>query len=260
MTAIMAEAATLIATAQTVLWAMFLVFLRVGAAMALLPAFGEASVPMRVRLALAGALMLLVAPIVGPMMPALNGTGLPLRLALGEVVSGLLVGLGFRLFVHALQTAGAIVAQSISLAQIFGGAASDPQPAVGHLLTIGGIALAVSLGLHVTITEFLVLSYDILPPGGPIAADDAADWGLGQVSRAFALAFSISAPFLVASLAYNLALGAINRAMPQLMVAFVGAPALTLGGLALLALSLPAGLSVWLSALADFAATPLGQP
>jgi flagellar biosynthetic protein FliR len=50
---------------------------------------------------------------------------------------------------------------------------------------------------------------------------------------------------VIASLLYNLALGAINRAMPQLMVSFVGAPALTLGGLALLALAAPILLSFW---------------
>ncbi|MFC3118840.1 flagellar biosynthetic protein FliR [Jhaorihella thermophila] len=38
------------------------------------------------------------------------------------------------------------------------------------------------------------------------------------------LPFSLSAPFVIASLLYNLTLGAINRAMPQLMVTLVGAP------------------------------------
>ena len=55
-------------------------------------------------------------------------------------------------------------------------------------------------------------------------------------------------PFVIAALIYNVALGVINRAMPQLMVAFVGAPALTLGGLLLLYLSAPVMLSVWIDA------------
>jgi flagellar biosynthetic protein FliR len=260
MSALVAEAGVLTGAAQAALWAGFLVFLRVGAAMALLPAFGEMGVPVRVRLALALAFTLLVAPLVAPALPPLPAQGLPLRLALHEVAAGLIVGLGFRLLVHALQIAGGIIAQAVSLSQFFGGAGIEAQPAIGHLLTMGGLALAVSLGLHVTVAEYLTLSYDILPPGGPILPGDVADWGLGRVGQAFALAFSIAAPFLIASLAYNLALGAINRAMPQLMVAFVGAPALTLGGLALLALALPAGLAVWLRALADYAAAPLGAP
>ena len=60
----------------------------------------------------------------------------------------------------------------------------------------------------------------------------------------------IAAPFVIGSLLYNVALGIINRAMPQLMVAFIGAPALTWGGLALFAVAAPLILSVWLAAFA----------
>ncbi len=59
------------------------------------------------------------------------------------------------------------------------------------------------------------------------------------MAQAFALGFSLAAPFVIAGFAYNLALGAINRAMPQLMVAFIGAPAITAGGLLILMLAAP---------------------
>ena len=73
-------------------------------------------------------------------------------------------------------------------------------------------------------------SYEILPMGLPVPAADVAAWGTARVAQAFALGFSLAAPFVIAAFAYNLALGAINRAMPQLMVAFIGAPAITAGG------------------------------
>ena len=75
-------------------------------------------------------------------------------------------------------------------------------------------------------------------------------WGLALIGRTFSLAFALAAPFVIASLIYNLALGAINRAMPTLMVSMVGAPALTLGGLALLAVATPVLLAAWLDAFA----------
>ena len=115
-------------------------------------------------------------------------------------------------------------------------------------------------GLHVHIAEYLILSYDLLPPGRLPLAGDMADWGLAQVSRAFALGFSLAAPFVIASFLYNLALVVINKAMPQLMVAFVGAPALTLGGLVLLALTAPLALAVWLAMLQGFFAAPFAVP
>ncbi|MFA5539020.1 MAG: flagellar biosynthetic protein FliR, partial [Gemmobacter sp.] len=56
------------------------------------------------------------------------------------------------------------------------------------------------------------------------------------------------------------ALGVINRAMPQLMVAFIGAPALTAGGLILLAVLAPVMLTIWMQALAGQLAAPLSVP
>ena len=57
---------------------------------------------------------------------------------------------------------------------------------------------------------------------------------------------------------YNLALGIINRAMPQLMVAMVGAPAITGGALALLMLAAPVILPLWLGLLQARLADPFG--
>ena len=81
------------------------------------------------------------------------------------MVAGLAIGIVIRLFVLALQIAGSIAAQSTSLAQIFGGATVDPQPAIGHVLLVAGLALAVMLGLHVRLAQVLILSYEILPAG-----------------------------------------------------------------------------------------------
>ena len=226
------------------------VFLRVGAAVAMLPAFGEQAIPARVRLAIALCFALIVSPAVPP--PAAVS---PLLL-IGEAGIGLMLGLGLRFLIFALQTAGTIIAQSISLAQLFG-TMGEPQPVIGTFLTMAALALAVSQGLHVRAAEYLILSYDLLPMGGGLASPDLARWGLAQVSRSFALAFSLAAPFVIAGLLYNVALGVINRAMPQLMVAMVGAPAITLGGIALFAIAAPLMLQVWLSALSAYLAAPL---
>ena len=66
--------------------------------------------------------------------------------------------------------------------------------------------------------------------------------------------------FLVKQPINIIALGAINRAMPQLMVSMVGAPALTLGALALLAVVTPVLLSVWLGVFQDYLADPFRAP
>ena len=238
---------------QSWLWPAVLVFLRVGACMALMPAFGEQVVPQRVRLILALAFTAVVLPAVADGMRDLPSI---LLAAGGEVLAGLALGLGLRLFVLALQTAAAIVAQTTSLSEFFAGATPDPQPAIGNLLTVAGLALAVQAGLHVRAASLLVMSYDILPAGRLPDAADLAQWGLQRVVGATVLALSLAAPFVIGSVIYNVALGVINRAMPQMPVSLVGAPVLTLGALILMALAAPLILALWLQGFNAFLANP----
>ncbi len=236
------------------------VFLRVGAAMALLPAFGERAVPQRIRLVLALGFTIIVAPAVSAKVAsAIHAQSLlPIFLAT-ETMAGLILGIALRLFVLALQMAGSIAAQSTSLSQIFGGSAGvEPQPAIGHIMTISGLALAVMAGLHVRIVEIFILSYDLLPAGHFPGAGMLSQWGVERVASAFSLAFTLAAPFVIASFIYNVALGVINRAMPQLMVAFIGAPAITAGGLILMFMVLPILLTVWSGSFSTFLLDPFG--
>ena len=216
---------------DALLWQAFAVFLRVSALVSLLPAFGEQSVPARVKLGVALAFTLIIAPAVAtPVLP----------MSFENV-------LWFSL----------IAAQSTSLAQVLGGAMAEPVPAMGHILVMGGLALAVMTGMHVRVAEMLILSYEMLPMGRLPNGSDVSQWGVDQIRRAFSLAFTLAAPFVVLSVLYNVALGVINKAMPQLMVAFVGAPVITAGGLLLLCLSAPLLISTWLDALNSFIANPL---
>ncbi len=239
---------------QSWLWVAALVFFRVGAALFLMPAFGEQTVPQRVRLVLALAFSAIVTPAVADRMQ--NVPSVPIAVA-AEVLAGLTIGVGMRLFVLALQTAASIVAQTTSLSQLFGGATPEPQPAIGNLLTMASIALALKSGLHVRAASLLVLSYDFMPAGHFPAASDLADWGLQRVVQATVLGFSLAAPFVVASVIYNLALGVINRAMPQMPVSLVGAPVLTAGALILMAITVPVILVVWLEGFNTFLANPI---
>lgn len=241
--------------AQQIALTGFMVFLRVGGAMALMPAFGEQSVPQRVRLALALGFTAIIAPAVTPTLLPAPPVAL---LMLTEPLIGLSLGFALRLLVWALQMAGSVAAQATSLSQILGGAGVDPQPAIGHVLVVSGLALAVMSGLHVRAAEAMILSYDILPPGHFPQASVLAGWGEQRVAWAFGLAVTLAMPFVIASLIYNLALGVINRAMPQLMVAMVGAPAITGGGLVLLVVLLPQMLELWKGALIGVLSDPFG--
>ncbi|WP_296426008.1 flagellar biosynthetic protein FliR [Yoonia sp.] len=255
-----ADLLPLLPLSQSVLWTGFAVFVRISAMMAVLPAFGDQVVPIRVRLALSVMFTLVVAPTVTSEIGPLPDAPLQaMALLAPEVLAGLFFGIFLRFFVLALQIAGSIAAQSTSLSQIFGGSAGvDAQPAIGHLLVVAGTALAAISGLHIKAAAYMIQSYVMVPFGVAMRPEVMASAGMAEVGRIFGLGFTLAAPFLIASLIYNVVLGVINRAMPQLMVSFVGAPAITAGGLFLLLLTAPIMLGIWLAAFGDFMAAPFG--
>lgn len=244
---------------QGLIWLHLVVFLRVGPVIALFPGFGEISVPVRIRLALALAMTVITTPAIAPGMHIPEATPAQfVRLILSEGTVGFVLGIAIRLFLLALQTAGSIAAQSTSLSQILGNAGATPLPAMGHVLMTGALALAMIMGLHVRLAELIVLSYRAFPVGRMPDPALVGEWGVAQVATAVGLAFTLAAPFVIVSVLYNLTLGIINRAMPQLMVVFVGAPFITGAALVLLMLLAPSMIGIWAASLETFLVNPFG--
>ncbi|MFQ5562451.1 MAG: flagellar biosynthetic protein FliR [Parvularculaceae bacterium] len=225
------------------------VFTRISAFVFFLPGLSEQTVSMRVRLAAALAIALVLTPIVLDAAPHAPQSAIEATLAFAaEALAGAVIGFSIRVAIFAIQIAGSIAAQSLSLSQLFGTSLnSQPEPPIGTLFMFAGIAVAVSAGLHFKAVSALALSYEIMPFGVFPGASETGEWAAARTAFAFSAGLTLAMPFVVLGFVYYLAIGAANRAMPQLMVAFVGAPAITLGGLALLALATPVMLSGWLN-------------
>ncbi len=241
-------------------WQGAIVFLRIGAMTAVMLGFGEQLVPTQIRLVSGLVFTAIVAPTL-PQIPMPQSTMQYAGLVATEAVVGLSLGVALRMFMHMLQTAGSIAAQCTSLSQVLGGAGADPMPALGAVLWISGIAVAVMLDFHIHAAELMIRSYDLFPIGIFPDASGLSEWGVHRVSETFSIAFTLAAPFLITAVIYNLTLGVINRAMPQLMVVFVGAPVITFGGLSILMIGAPMMLQVWGRNLLMFFADPgVGMP
>lgn len=224
------------------------IFTRIAAAAFLVPGLGERSLPMRVRMGGALAIAVLLAPMIRPMLPA--GPDSPAALVsviASEAAIGLIIGLAFRLLVYALQITGMVAAQHMSVAQMFGaGVAPEPEPTIATLLAMGGITLALMAGLHVHLIVALVTLYEVFPFGQFPGGSGLAQWATTRMAETFAIGVTLAAPFVAIGFTYNIALGALNRAMPQLLVALVGVPGLVWIGVVVLALVLPTLMETWL--------------
>ena len=236
------------------------VFARLSALVFFLPGLGEQAVSPRVRLSAALAAALVLTPIVlaqqgqAPDRPADVAA-----LLAAEALCGAVIGFSIRVAVYALQMAGVIIAQTLSLSQAFApGLNGEAEPVMATLLVMAGVTLAVVSGLHFEAVRALALSYEVMPFGAFPGAGDSGAWAADRAAFAFSAALGLSMPFVMLAFIYNLAIGAANRAMPSLSVAFVGAPAITLASLVLLAVSVTPILTAWMKLMSAAVAGVVG--
>ncbi len=241
---------------ETQLFAMILVFARIGAAMLFMPGFGEQTVPIRYRLALALALSAGLMP--ATPVPAVTAgvTGLPIFALITEITIGLWIGLTARILLSALQFAGYQVGLVAGLSNAFapsqGSFEGSTMIASGMLMA--GIALIFATDLHHTIIIALLMTYELFPVG-QVPIGDLAEQIIMAASKSFYIGVAITAPFYVMGLILNLGLGLANRMMPTLPVFFVAVPVLLFFGMLVLAISAAPALSGFLQAFAEWLRT-----
>ena len=228
------------------------VFCRMGTTMMVLPGFGEMNVPAQIRLVLALMTSVVLAPVVAsyyPPMPA--DLGPFMGILLGEFVYGLALGLIIRMFLASLQVAGNVIASQtgLSFAQNFDPTIGLQGALVSSFLTILGLTLIFQSDLHYLMIAGMTKAYDVLRPGIVPPWGDFADLATRTLSLVFRLGIQMAAPFIVFSLVFYAAAGAIARLLPQIQVFFLVVPLNILAGFALMMLTLGAIMMLFLNTL-----------
>ncbi len=234
------------------IWAVALVFARVGAMVMLLPGLGEPAIPTRARLGFALMLAALLAPTIAPQVPPPpDGAWGLAGMLIGELLIGVMLGSTARLMMTALATAGQIMGLEIGLA--FAQTADPTMTQSGQILAVFlgllGITLVFATGLHHLFLRGIAGSYELFSPGAPVPVADGAALALDTVSTSFRVGFQIAAPVIAAGLIFRVGLGALARLIPTIQVFFVVIPLQLLGGFVVIGLGLSAGMLVWLDSI-----------
>lgn len=225
-----------------------LVFARVGAAMMIVPGFGEHYVQPRLRLAFAVLLAILLAPAV--LAPGATLPDEPVAVAvrlLPEIGLGLLLGFVARLALAAVHVGGSLIASQsgLSAAGMLDPNEATPGTLPGTFLTVAALAILFAADLHHLLLRALAASYALFPVGVPLDAAPAAALVLGLFGDMLATGARIAAPMILAGFLVNLGLGALGRMVPSLPVLFVALPLQLLMALLILQLSLPAAFELF---------------
>lgn len=216
-----------------------LMFARLGTMIMLLPAFGETSIPTRIRLSIALMLTLVLYPTASGDYPGNLLANLP-RLFLilgGELAIGFSVGLLGKLITSTLQIAGVIMASQTGLSFALGAdiTNSGQQGALlSNYLSILGITLVFVTDTHYLVIAALHDSFALFPPGQWLPVGDLAKMATDTVAGIFSIAVRMSAPFIVVGIVFYFGLGLLNKLMPQMQIFFIAMPLNISIGLALL--------------------------
>ncbi|GAB3505128.1 flagellar biosynthetic protein FliR [Pseudoxanthomonas daejeonensis] len=218
----------------TIMWTM----LRTGAMLMAMPLIGTRAVPVRLRVLLAGALAMAIAPMLPP--PPQAG-GIDAVTVLGvarEVAMGVAMGFVLKLVFEAGALAGELVSQGMGLAfaQMNDPLRGTSSGVVAQWFYIAFGLLFFAADGHLAMIALLVRSYQVLPIAAPWGDTGAS---LGVVVELFSLVLrgglTLALPVMVALLATNLAFGVLARAAPALNPIQLGLPVAVLTGLFLLA-------------------------
>ncbi len=209
------------------IFAVLLVFTRVGSGLMAMPGFGETYVSMRIRLGLAFALAVLTAPIVANLLPPPPDSPVTLTILLmSEVFIGVAIGMVCRVMIATMHIAGMMISMQSGLAMAtqFDASQASQGSIIGSMLSITAVVLIFSLNLHHIMLRGLTDSYQLFAVGSLPPVEDFAFYFAKLVSAVFLLAFKLASPVIVIGLLLYLGAGVLARLMPNMQVFFILLP------------------------------------
>ncbi|MFM2087592.1 MAG: hypothetical protein RLZZ237_2461 [Pseudomonadota bacterium] len=205
------------------------------------PLFGNAAVPITVKVSLGALLAMIIAPTV-PTLPATDPMSLAgLLILTQEMLVGLAMGFTVRIVFSSIEMAGEISSLTMGLgfASFFDPQTKGRSSAISQFLVMLATLMFLTINGHLVLLAALAESFVSLPiSASPISGggfQQLALWG-GEIFRT---GLQIALPVVAALLLTNVALGILTRAAPQLNIFGIGFP-VTLGvGLLVIGMVLP---------------------
>jgi flagellar biosynthesis protein FliR len=229
-----------------------LILCRIGTTLMLAPGFSTARVPTRVRLYVALALAVAMAPAVldGSTIKR-GGGGVLLALVFAECVVGAVIGLVCRFYIAALEFMANGIANFIGLSALAGGIDHDePASPLATLITLVATLLVLLMDLHQLLIKTVLDSYGAIPLGSMAEPQFGLRMLVTALGAAFLISLQVSGPFIVYGVLVNLLFGILGKLIPQVPSYFVSLPFLLMGGLFFLFLMLPEMLKIFFGSFA----------
>lgn len=234
---------------QTFLVLVGLSFARLVSFFSIVPFFGGAAVPSRVKVATAMSLVVILYPSIAASVPETQTLGFGpvgfVALLAKEVLIGFTLGFISSLVFEAVQVAGRIVdsQRGSTMAELYAPQIQSRVSELGQFKLQLAIVLFIAIGAHRVFIRSLLESFDFIPVlGFPALApgwSPALELIVKLTAAVFSIGLQLAAPALIALLLTDLFFGIINRVAPQVNVFFLSMPVKMLLGIVVVLIALP---------------------
>jgi len=187
------------------------------------PFFGSLTIAPRIKEGLAAALTAVIYPLVGSRLAPLSGAA-AWKVAGGEVLLGLMMGITLHFVFEAAELAGQIVGFQVghALANLINPQSDAETPILANFFQAVALLIFLQLNVHHWLLRGLVKSFEYCPPGMVTASPSAVEVIWRAAGGMLLMAVQVAIPTLLATMIIDIALAFVGRASPQLPVLFVG--------------------------------------
>ncbi|MEM5384728.1 flagellar biosynthetic protein FliR [Paraburkholderia phymatum] len=216
-------------------------FVRILALMATAPAFGEKSLPTRVKIGLAAFVTIVVAPTLAAMPQVTVFSAQGVWIIVNQFLIGAALGFTMQMVFAAVEAAGNFMGMSMGLgfATFFDPHAAGSTDVMSRFVNMIALLTFLALDGHLQMLSALIQTFQSLPVAANVLGANGWRVLVGWGSTVISAGLLLSLPVVTALLITNLALGILNRAAPQIGVFQVGLPVTVITGLLLIQLMLP---------------------
>ena len=217
------------------------VFIRLTGILITAPLYSDKTLPTPIKFTMAFMIALALAPSVSEFIPVpSNSLSFITGTVFFELLIGILLGLSARLFMFAVTIAGDFMSNLMGLqaASMFDPASGTNTVAISKLLSLIALAAFIALNMHLYMLEAFVQSYTIIPINSGLDMGEVVYAVIATVTKVTILGIKMAAPVVILNFLVNLALGVLNRLVPQIQVFFISMPLTMLVGIFILALTI----------------------
>lgn len=213
----------------------FLILIRAGFILIMLPFFGSKAIPATIKIGLIFAIAAVLTPVIDF---KVKENEIPIFI-IRELFIGITLGLVARTVFLAIETAGQIMSNTMGLSiATFFNPEIGQSTEMARLLSSFLMLLFLSMDAHHDLIYIFARSYEWLP-GGTFSIKSVLPEIINLTASLFMVALKVSAPVITVMVITNILFGFLYRAAPQMNIFFVGYPVYIFVGLFVMLLSMP---------------------